>query len=335
MKAQAWLVAAVIVSCSVHSVARAAAATANERRDGSRADRAVTVSDPRILRLFTVGNSFSNNATKYLPDLAKAGGHTLILGRAQTGGCSLERHWNAVEADLASASDPKGKIYGGEVEMNAVPVPGLQIFLNASYLHSKLAAVQGFNFGTSKKIQRRAEIVIHQTWAYRVDAAKFGQVGPGKNAASDREMWERSRAAYWQLATELSLRVIPTGDAFWRVASDSDWRYKPDSTFDLKTAVYPSLPDQTHSLHVGYRWSAEKKLGMDANHANVAGEYLGALVWYAFLFNESPERLSFLPAGVTPEFGTYLRRVAWGIVQETALENARVSVGDRLPTLAR
>ena len=73
-----------------------------------------STSGARTLRLFTVGNSFSNNATRFLPDLAKAGGHELIVGKAQTGGCSFERHWNAVEAFLADASDPKGKIYGGK-----------------------------------------------------------------------------------------------------------------------------------------------------------------------------------------------------------------------------
>lgn len=91
------------------------------------------------------------------------------------------------------------------------------------------------------------------------------------------------------------------------------------------SAVFPALPNQANSLHVGYRWSAEKKLGMDANHANVAGEYLGALVWYGFIFNESPERLSFVPPGISAEFAAYLRQVAWKIVQETAPASAKMA----------
>src|SRR5688572_1394785 len=73
-----------------------------------------TLADAATLRLFVVGNSFSNNATRFLPELAKAGGHELVVGKAQTGGCSFERHWNAVEASLANPADPKGKIYGGK-----------------------------------------------------------------------------------------------------------------------------------------------------------------------------------------------------------------------------
>jgi hypothetical protein len=76
-------------------------------------------------------------------------------------------------------------------------------------------------------------------------------------------------------------------------------------------------------LHVGYRWLAGK-LGKDANHANVAGEYLGALVWYGFLFNESPERLAFIPPGLNPEFAAHLRAVAAQVLKEVAPANEKL-----------
>lgn len=277
----------------------------------------------RTLRLFTVGNSFSNNATHYLPELAKAGGHELIIGKAVKGGCSFQQHWDAVEAWRTNPEDPKAKIYSGkslrdQLGTGAWDVITIQQYSQHSsdgttyrpYAHKLHAHL--------KTLQPGAEIVLHQTWAYRVDADKFGQIAPGKPAGSQREMWERSRAAYREVAGELGLRVIPTGDAFWRVDSDPVWNYKPDTTFDPKAAVAPALPAQTHSLHVGYRWLAGEKLGKDANHANAAGEYLGALVWYGFLFNESPERLAFVPAGVAPEFAAHLRQTAWRMVQAAA-----------------
>jgi hypothetical protein len=290
----------------------------------------VSVAEARTLRLFHVGNSFSNNATRLLPELAKAGGHELIIGRAVTGGCSLERHWTAVEAYLANPDDPKGKIYSGKSlwenirtgpwdvitvqqnSMNSTDYGTYQPF--ASKLHAHL-----------RKLQPQAEIVIHQTWAYRRDAPRFGQTGPGRNATSQQEMWERSRAAYWQLAQDLRARVIPVGDAFWRIDSDPQWSYRVDASFDPKTVVHPALPPQRHSLHVGYRWNAKKEFGMDANHANVAGEYLGALVWYGFLFEESPETLAYVPPGLAPEFAAHLRRVAWQVVQETAAASRKVA----------
>lgn len=290
----------------------------------------VSVASARTLRLFVVGNSFSNNATRFLPDLAKAGGHELIMGKAQTGGCSFARHWNAVEAFRANPDDPKGKIYGGKSLHENLGDGTWDVITFQQYsLHSTdLSTYQPFAdklHAHLKQLQPGAEILMHQTWAYRTDANKFGQTGPGKNAANQREMWEKSRAAYWEVATRLGTRVIPTGDAFWRVDSDPTWGYKVDASFDPKTAQAPALPDQTNSLHVGYRWSAAKKLGKDANHANVAGEYLGALVWYAVLFDESPEKLAFVPPGVAPEFAAHLRRVAWQTVQDVAAANRKIA----------
>ena len=71
-------------------------------------------------------------------------------------------------------------------------------------------------------------------------------------------------------------------------------------------------------MHVGYRWSADKKLSKDANHANVAGQYLGGLVWYGCLFRESTESLAFVPPGLSPEFAAHLRTVAWQVIQENS-----------------
>lgn len=283
----------------------------------------------RTLRLFTVGNSFSQNTTHYLPELAKEGGHELIIGKAVKGGCSFQQHWEAVEAGLANPDDPKAKIYGTKSLQENLGTAAWDVITVQQYsmLSSDVTTYRPFApmlVAHLRSLRPGAEIVMHQTWAYRVDADKFGQTGPKKNAAAQNEMYDRSRAAYWEMATELGLRVIPTGDAMWRVGSDPIWGFKPDATFDRKTAVHPALPNQTHSLHVGYRWSPEKKLTKDANHANVAGEYLGALVWYGFLFEESPEKLTFVPAGVDAAFAAHLRKVAWQIVRENAPTNAKL-----------
>lgn len=293
----------------------------------------VSIAQAKTLRVFVVGNSFSNNATKYLPQIVTEGGHELILGKAHAGGCSLERHWKATAAWLANPADPKAKIYTDKKSLhdNMDGRVWDVITIQQYSLHSTdPATYQPFAdklVAHLKQAQPGAEIVIHQTWAYRADADKFGQVAPKKNAFTQREMWERSRANYWELARHLGVRVMPVGDAFWRVDSDPAWGYKADKSFDAKKAGHPALPDQKNSLHVGYRWSAEKKLGKDANHANAAGEYLGALVWYAMLFGESPEKVKFVPPGVDPEFAAHLRKVAAATVRDVAAENQKVVAG--------
>jgi hypothetical protein len=100
------------------------------------------------------------------------------------------------------------------------------------------------------------------------------------------------------------------GDAFWIINSDPKTAYKSDNQFDFENPKYPVLPDQTNSLHVGYRWDKNQKLAFDSNHANEAGCFLAGLVWYAVLFNESPARLRFRPENVDAGFDAQLKKVA-------------------------
>jgi len=282
------------------------------------------VAHARTVKLFLIGNSFSRNATQYLPELAKEGGHELIIGRAELGGCSLERHWRHAAAAEANPEDPEGNPYGkkslkkllGENSWDIITIQQASTYSGEQDSYRPYAR-NLTNY--VKKLQPQAEVVFHQTWAYRNDANYFTRINGDTRAKSQREMWEHSRAAYHALAKELGLRIIPNGDAFYAVNSDPQWGYQKDANFDFKNPVAPALPDQSNSLHVGYRWNKEKtKLTFDANHANAAGCYLGALVWYGFLFNESPEKLTFVPPGISPEFAAHLRKVAWQTVQQAA-----------------
>ena len=66
------------------------------------------------VKLFTIGNSFVDYPTALLPSLAKAGGKTLVLGKANLGGCSLERH--ARYLAQAEANNPAGRVYKSFVD---------------------------------------------------------------------------------------------------------------------------------------------------------------------------------------------------------------------------
>src|SRR5262249_37900197 len=87
------------------------------------------------------------------------------------------------------------------------------------------------------------------------------------------------------------VRLIPVGDAMYLADTNVRWGYRPDRKFDFNNAQPTSLPDQTHSLHTGWRWTAakdgKKSLTMDGHHASVAGQYLAACVFYEVLFAES------------------------------------------------
>jgi hypothetical protein len=262
-----------------------------------------------------IGNSFSQNATRYLPQLAAEGGHPLTIGRAELGGCSLQRHWEIAEAAERNPEDPKGKAYNGKSLRELLSagtwdvVTIQQNSMNSGDVTTYLPYAKKL-FDYIRSIQPKARIVMHQTWAYRSDSKKFTKISDQKYAESNQEMWEKSRAAYHQIAKALKIKIIPVGDAFWKINSDPQTAYKADAGFDFKNPQYPALPDQTFSLHTGYRWDNSKKLAFDSNHANEAGCFLGGLVWYAFLFKQSPAKLKFRPEKVNESFDIQLKRTA-------------------------
>jgi hypothetical protein len=270
---------------------------------------------PKSLRLFIIGNSFSQNASAYLSNFAKEKGTELIVGRAELAGHSLEQHWGYVEAAEANPEDPKGKPYKGNKSLRMLLSAGtwdVVTLQQASYLSADKESYNPYAqklYDYIKKIQPNARIIIHQTWAYRSDALKFGRVAPNQLAKNQTEMWEKSRAAYHALAKQLNAKIMPVGDAFYAVASDKVFGFKKDLAFDYENPVYPNLPNQENSINMGYYWK-DKKIVFDPNHANEAGRYLGGLIWYAILFNESPSKIEYVPKSVPADFAVYLKTVA-------------------------
>ena len=274
------------------------------------------------LRLFLIGNSFSQNATRYLPQLAQEGGHLLKIGRAELGGCSLQRHWEIAEAADKNPADPKGKAYNGKSLRELLSSGTWDIVtIQQNSMNSGDATTYSPYakklFDLIKSIQPKAKILMHQTWAYRVDAKQFTQTADKQNASSAEEMWKKSRAAYHAVAKSLGVELIPVGDAFWKINSEPETTYKPDVNFNFDAAKSPDLPDQTNSLHAGYRWDNSGKIAFDANHANEAGCFLGGLVWYGVLFNQSPAKLKYLPEKVEERFAENLRKVAADVTTNT------------------
>ena len=73
---------------------------------------------------------------------------------------------------------------------------------------------------------------------------------------------------------------------------------------------------------VGLAWERVRKERPDVNlfapdleHPSIYGTYLETLVVYASVFRRSPVDTKYLPVGVTPEAGAFLRKVAWESVE--------------------
>ncbi len=273
---------------------------------------------PKTVRLLTIGNSFSGNATHFLGDLAKAGGHVLIHQPMSVGGASMEVHWTKIQANEKNPEDPAG-LYGKRSLSQTLASEAWD------YVTIQQASLKSHDVDTYrpfagqlqayvKKHAPKAELLLHQTWAYRCDDPRFAPKTPKVEPSTREAMHAGLSSAYLTIAKELGLRRLPVGDAFQLADTDAERGFKPDASWDPKKAVAPALPDQKHSLHVGWRWTTSKEgkqvLGMDGHHAGLAGEYLGACVWYEILFKETCVGNGFLPKGLAPEDAAFLQGIA-------------------------
>lgn len=318
--------------------------------------QAQEATDAGQVKLLTIGNSFANDATAYLPGLANAGGKDLLLFRANLGGCTFERHVRHLKAFEANPDDPEGRPYrggftrsvedpappeiasgGNEADPKEVEKPKnvslrealeaekwdyvtIQQVSNLSFQFETFEPYAGTLIDYVKKYAPTAEIVIHQTWAYREDSPLF------KKGLNQKTMFEGLVAAYGKLAEKYDLRVIPVGTAIQEARKLPRWTFNyPDPNFNYKEPVEGTKPDQSGSLMVG--WTVRKVAGkpvegstepppsklvanLDFKHCNAEGRYLGASVFYGFLFGEKVEPVDFVPQGVDGEDAKVLRGIA-------------------------
>ncbi len=297
----------------------------------------------RTVRLLTIGNSFSRNATHHLPGLVTAGGHELIHHPIIVGGASLELHATKAQAHEAGPKDKAG-LYkdGSSLRQRLQEQPwDFDTVQQASIKSHDPATYQPFGpwlAGYVRQHAPTARLLVHQTWAYRADDPRFTKPSnkPGE-PATRADMHTGLTAAYEQLAAEINAGLLPVGDAFNLAETDPRWGYQADAKFDFKTAKPPALPDQTHSLHVGWRWkkqsNGQQTLGMDGHHAGLAGEYLGACVWYEVLFEESCVDLDYVPSGLDTGYARFLRETAHRAVSARKAGTASTAV-KQIPGLA-
>ncbi len=282
----------------------------------------VAFAEPKTVSVLTIGNSFAENALRHLPQLAEAGGHTLIVGRANLGGCTLERHWKHVEQFEKNPEGKEGAPYGKgkKQSLDAMLKKRDWDFITiqqVSFRSHDLTTYYPFAPKLIEYIRERApksKILVHQIWAYRVDDPRFVPKNEGKEPHTHQEMYEQVRKAYHSIAKEFELGIIPSGDAMFLADTSKSMGYRPDATFDFKNAKPPALPDQTHSLHVGWAWRKDdkgvSKLKIDGHHANSTGEYLLGCVWFETLFGESVLNNTYSPKRIESDYATFLREKA-------------------------
>ncbi|HOF18082.1 MAG TPA: DUF4886 domain-containing protein [Phycisphaerae bacterium] len=297
-------------------------AASGEKKDEKKMQATKPKSYPgKLVRILLIGNSYSQNASEYLPALVESQGNSLVLGHAEIGGCSLEKHWTLAQKFEANPSDFQGKPYSKRslrelLESDTWDIVTLQ---QHSWLSRDLKTYRPFAANLAAYIRKyapQAKILVHETWAYRTDDMGLLK----KTHTTQEQMYQALHDAYQVIAKEIEAdRIIPTGTAFQNARQDPRWKLEVPDNVDPSAYKYPDLPVQKHSLVLGWAWSKKGKatpqLIYDPKHCNAAGKYLAAVVWYETIYGDLT-RKPFVPPKLSAEDAALMREIAHKTVRE-------------------
>ncbi len=227
--------------------------------------------------ILAIGNSFSQDATRYLHDMLAAANLPSRVVNLYIGGCSLQRHHanmlsGAQEYSYELNGAPTGRFTGLREALTERPWDVIT-FQQAShdsglpetyypYLPELLAFARGLCPG--------ARYMLHQTWAYELDSAHEAFARYGRSQA---RMYEQLRSAYSAAAGRTGLELIRSGDAVQAL------RHAPE--FDYAAGGRSLCRDGFH---------------MDL----VYGRYLLGAVWFQALTGRKVTECAFMPAAAEP-----------------------------------
>lgn len=167
-------------------------------------------------KILVIGNSFSEDATKYLHSVAKAAGIDTKVVNLYIGGCPLERHWENIQRNNAIYQyQLNGTITERKVSIEEILKEDTWDYIVTqqcsfdSGWHDSYEPFLGMMLDYIKKMSPTAELLLQETWAYEIDSQHPKYPRYHKN---QQEMYERLRDCYRDMAKKYNLRLIPSGD---------------------------------------------------------------------------------------------------------------------------
>lgn len=216
------------------------------------------------MRILCIGNSFSQDATHYLHQIARSVGEDIQVANLYIGGCSLEKHFR----NMHSEERAYNLMYNGQTTYFMVSIK--EALLNRSW---DIVTVQQASPSSPKpatytpygeelvayvrKLCPKTKVIVHQTWAYEDGSPKL-----------------------------LDLMGYPTHDAMF---ADIENAY---ADFAKTVDAYGIIPGG--KLMQNLLKNGIEKVHRDTFHATYGlGRYALGLLWYRMLTGESVAEIPF------------------------------------------
>ena len=216
------------------------------------------------MRILCIGNSFSQDATHYLHQIARSNGDDIQVANLYIGGCPLEKHFRNMHSD----EKVYNLMYNGQTTYFMVSIK--EALLNRSW---DIVTVQQASPSSPKpatytpygeelvayvrKLCPKAKVVVHQTWAYEDGSPKL-----------------------------LDLMGYPTHDAMF---ADIENDY---AGFAKAVDAYGIIPGG--KLMQSMLKNGIEKVHRDTFHAGLGlGRFILALVWYGYITGNDVSNVKF------------------------------------------
>jgi hypothetical protein len=224
------------------------------------------------IKILAIGNSFSQDATFYLQQIAMSDGIDAKVVNLYIGGCSLERHWYNIEKNAKEyLYEEDGKSTEQYISIKEALLEEDWDFVVTQQASHDSGIQETYYpyiinlFDYIKQYAPNAERILHQTWAYEIDSEHecFGRYNHNQ-----QEMYQRLCEAYKRAADTLGVRLIPCGDVIQKVRTREPFIYENGGI---------SLCRDGYHMHYIY------------------GRYLLAATWYELLFKKNILKNSYMP----------------------------------------
>ena len=167
--------------------------------------------------VLAIGNSFSQDAMRYLSQIARAQGEQLTAINLYIGGCPLERHFrNMLSGEAAYSLECNGQLTGFPVSLDGALLNrawDVITIQQASNFSGKKESYQPYLHALVSHIREycpKAKLLLHETWAYEEGSAMLKTHYP---ELTSKDMFERVVRCYHEAAREEGLDgLIPSGE---------------------------------------------------------------------------------------------------------------------------
>ncbi len=172
--------------------------------------------------ILSIGNSYSQDAQRYLHQIARAGGEKINAFNLYIGGCPLSLHYrNMLGDENAYMLQVNGSVTGFKVSIREAllnrdwDVVTLQQASTRSYNYDTYQPYLNELYKYVKLCCPKAKVAIHQTWAYEQDSPRLNNVA---GYTDHKKMFKDIKDSYAKAEKDIDADfIIPSGEVLQKL----------------------------------------------------------------------------------------------------------------------